>query len=88
MVRAVVSRGEIRPLDPLPADWPEGLPLRVEPADEEREMTPEEIDRDFEELNRLCADSDPADELRMEQALRKAHEQAKNWVRKDMGLTG
>ena len=37
MVKAVVSRGEIRPLEPLPADWQEGQPLRVEKADDERD---------------------------------------------------
>ncbi len=37
MVNAVVSGGEIRPLDPLPADWKEGQRLRVERDDEERE---------------------------------------------------
>jgi hypothetical protein len=31
MVKAVVSCGEIRPLEPLPADWREGQPLRIEP---------------------------------------------------------
>jgi hypothetical protein len=36
MVNAVVSRGEIRPLEPLPADWREGQPLRVEKADDDK----------------------------------------------------
>lgn len=30
MVKAIVCRGEIRPLEPLPSDWQEGQPLRVE----------------------------------------------------------
>jgi len=34
MVKAVVSGGEIRPLEPLPADWREGQPLQVEKADD------------------------------------------------------
>jgi len=33
LVKAVVSNGEIRPLEPLPADWQEGQRLRIETAD-------------------------------------------------------
>ena len=65
MVKAVVSRGEIRPLEPLPADWQEGQPLRVEKADDD-EMPVEEIDRDFAVLAGLCAASEPADEDQLE----------------------
>ena len=36
MVKAVVRQGEIRPLEPLPADWREGQTLRVEKADDIR----------------------------------------------------
>ncbi len=32
MVKAAASRGEIRPLEPLPADWQEGQPLLVNGA--------------------------------------------------------
>jgi hypothetical protein len=46
MVEAVVSCGEIRPPEPLPADCREGQPLRIEKADY-TEMLVEEIDRDF-----------------------------------------
>ena len=35
MLKAVISRGQIRPLEPLPADWQEGQPLRVEKADDD-----------------------------------------------------
>ena len=34
MLKAVVKGGEIRPLEPLPADWQEGQPLRVDKADD------------------------------------------------------
>ena len=70
MVKAVVSRGEIRPLEPLPADWQEGQPLRVEKADGD-ETPVEEIDRDFAVLASLCAASEPANEDQLERALRK-----------------
>jgi hypothetical protein len=82
---AVLKNGEIRPLEPLPADWQEGQRLRVESVDDD-EATPEQIDRDFALLANLCSDSDPADEDRLSEALREAHEQAKQQVRRQMGL--
>ena len=85
MAIAVLQNGEIRPLEPLPSDWQEGQRLRVETLDD-GEPTSEQIDRDFALLASLCADSDPADEERLSQALRDAHEQAKEQVRRQMGL--
>ena len=85
MVKAVVSGGEIRPLEPLPADWQEGQPLRVEKADV-GETSVEEIDRDFAMLATLCEASEPADEEQLERALQEARRQAKEQVRRHMGL--
>ena len=84
MLKAIVSHGEIRPLEPLPADWQEGQPLRIEKADEE--STPmEEIDRDFAVLATLCEDSKPEEEEQLERALQEAHLQATEQVRRHMG---
>lgn len=81
MVKAIVRGGEIRPLEPLPADWQEGQPLRVEKADDG--ATPvAEIDRDFGALAALCAASEPADEEQLERALQEARHQAKEQVRR------
>ena len=85
MVKAVVSQGEIRPLEPLPADWQEGQPLRVEKADH-GDMPVEEIDRDFSVLASLCEASEPADEEQLERALQDLRRQAKEQVRRQMGL--
>ena len=85
MVKAVVSRGEIHPLEPLPADWQEGQPLRIEKADD-GEMTVEEIDRDFVVLASLCATSEPTNEEQLEKALHEARREAKEQVRRHMGL--
>ena len=71
MVKAIVKSGEIRPLEPLPADWRDGQPLRVEKA-ESGEPPAEEIDRDFAALESLCAASEPADEEQLEHALQEA----------------
>ena len=86
MLIAVLQHGEIRPLEPLPADWQEGRRLRVESLDD-NEATPEEIDQDFTLLASLCADSDPADEERLSQVLHDARQQAKEQVRRQMGLS-
>jgi hypothetical protein len=85
MLKAVVSGGAIRPLEPLPADWREGQPLCVEKADD-GEPAVEEIDRDFALLARLCETSEAADEEQLEQALQEARRQAKEQVRRRMGV--
>ena len=85
MLKAVVSRGEIHPLEPLPADWQEGQPLRIEKADD-GEMPVEEIDRDFAVLETLCRTGEPVDEEQLERALQEARRQAKEQVRRHMGL--
>jgi len=84
MLKAVVSRGEIRPLEPLPADWQEGQRLRVEKADD-GETPVGEIDRDFAVLATLCEASEPPDEELLERALQEARSQAKEQVRRQMG---
>jgi hypothetical protein len=83
MVKAIVNRGEIRPLEPLPADWREGQSLLVEKADD-GELTVEEIDRDFAILAKLCSESEPANEDELDRALQKAHNRAKEQVRRHM----
>lgn len=85
MVKAVVRHGEIRPLEPLPADWQEGQSLCIEKA-EDCEMSVEEIDRDFALLASLCETSEPAEEEELERALQEARREAKEQVRRQMGL--
>ena len=85
MVKAIVSGGAIRPLEPLPADWREGQALRVEREDE-RDASIAEVDQDFALLATLCDQSEPADEEVLQQAIEEAHRQAKEQVRRQMGL--
>lgn len=82
MVKAIVSQGEIRPLEPLPADWQEGQRLDIEKADDETPV--EEIDRDFSVLARLCAGSEAVEEEQLERALLEARRLAKEQVRRHM----
>jgi hypothetical protein len=84
MVKAVVSRGEIRPPEPFPPDWAEEQPSRVEKADADKSPR-EEIDRAFAVLGALCAGSEPADDGQLERALHEAHRKAKEQVRRHMG---
>jgi hypothetical protein len=84
MVKAVVTHGEIRPLEPLPADWQEGQRVRIEKADDETLV--EEIDRDFAVLEKLCEASEPAEEEQLERALQEARRLAKGQVRRQMEL--
>jgi hypothetical protein len=85
MVKAVINAGEIRPLEPLPADWHEGQALRVEKADD-GEPSLEEINRDFAIWESLCAASESADEEQLDRALQEARRQAKEQVRRHLGL--
>lgn len=85
MLKAIVSHGQIHPLEPLPADWQEGQALRVEKADDS-EVSVDDIDRDFAVLQELCETSDAADEEQLQRALQEARRQAKEQVRRDMGL--
>lgn len=83
MLKAVVSQGEIRLLEPLPVDWREGQQLRIEKADDD-ETPVEEIDRDFSVLARLCAGSEAVEEEQLERALLEARRLAKEQVRRHM----
>ena len=85
MVKAIVSHGEIRPLEPLPVDWQEGQRLCIEKADD-GETPLEEIDRDFAVLAILCEASEPAEEEQLERALQEARQLAKEQARRRMEL--
>lgn len=86
MLKAVVRGGEILPLEPLPEDWPEGQPLRVEKA-EDGDIALDDIDHDFAVLAKLCESSLPEEEEQLEERLLEARQQAKELVRRQMGLT-
>ena len=85
MLKAVINHGQIRPLEPLPDDWHEGQPLRIEKAEDD-EAPAEQVDRDFAVLASLCESSEPGDEEQLARALREARQQAKEQVRRQMGL--
>jgi hypothetical protein len=88
MVKAVLRGGVIYPTGPLPSDWRDGQELRVEEAGPQGPADPEAIDRWYAKLESLCAAGDPEDDERLDKALAEAHEQAKAFVRRRMGLPG
>lgn len=83
---------EYDPQSPFNNDYyPDGPPAN-EPLyvyinrSNDHDATPAEIDRDLAMLVSHCADSDPADEDQLSQALHDARQQAKEQVRRQMGL--
>jgi hypothetical protein len=89
MLRAILRNGVIQPLEPLPAEWQEGLVLRVGPVDDKdvRQRSAEEIDDDFRILEEMSADSEPADEERLMRFLNESRRLGKECMRRQMGLS-
>lgn len=84
MIKAVLNGGAIQPLEPIPPEWRDGQELRVDDAQPPDD--PDSIRRWFEEGERLAADIDPEDFVRLEAALAEADREAKDIVRRQMGL--
>ena len=82
MLKAVLSKGAIVPLEPLPADWKDGTTLEVAKVDSETV----DIDAWAKMMNELCADSSAEDEQRMQAAIDEHRRQAKAQTRREMGL--
>jgi hypothetical protein len=82
MLKAVLRKGVIVPLEPLPADWEEGITLEVA----KMESAAVDIDAWAKMMNELCADSLVEDEERMQAAIDEHRRQAKAQTRREMGL--
>jgi hypothetical protein len=76
MVRAVLKNGVICPLEPLPPEWTEGWELAIQGVGSP-ELSPEELNKRFQELDALCKDMDLEDERRRHEAIAKMRRQAK-----------
>jgi hypothetical protein len=84
MIRAVLKKGKIQPVDELPPHWREGQELIVEgcePSDD-----PADIMKWHDELVALSAEIPTVDHERMAAALAEQDSQAKELMRRDMGL--
>jgi len=84
MIRAILKKGKIQPVDELPPHWREGQELIVEgcgPSDD-----PADIKRWRDELVALPAQIPAEDHARMAAAIAEQERQAKDLMRLDMGL--
>lgn len=84
MVRAILKGGAIRPLSTLPATWPEGQELMVEAA---APVSAEDWESWSKEIDELAAKIPLEDFEKLESALAEADRQAKEVVRRQMGLS-
>ncbi len=84
MIRAIVEKGLIRPLDPLPRSWEEGHEVRVEDAEID---SSEGLDAWYRELQSLGpAIYEPGERDLVRDVLEEADDLAKAIVRREMGL--
>ena len=84
MIRAILKKGKIQPLDELPEHWREGQELIVEggqPSDD-----PADIKKWHAELVALSAQIPAEDHERMAAAVAEQDRHAKELMRRDMGL--
>lgn len=84
MIRAVLKKGKIQPLEKLPAHWRDGRELLIEEGDPSDD--PEEIEKWYRELRAMSARIPREDHERMRAALAEQDRIAKEFVRQQMGL--
>ncbi len=84
MIRAILKKGKIEPLDALPENWRDGQELIVEGSEPSND--PAEIKRWHEKLLALSAQIPAEDHKRMAAALAEQDRQAKAAMRREMGL--
>jgi hypothetical protein len=82
MLKAVLRKGVIVPLEPLPPEWEEGAALAVAKADE----AILDIDAWAKSMNQLCADSASEDEEAMRRAVEEHRRQAKAQMGREMDI--
>lgn len=91
MIKAVFRDGVIYPLEPVPPEWPDGQELRVEEIrrPDERERTRQaDLQAWYREMQEVTAElNDPEEWEQLEATLAEADEQAKEFVRRQMGLS-
>ena len=83
MLKAILRKGTIVPLEPVPPEWEEGAALEIAKT----EAAHIDIDAWAKAMNELCADSAAEDEEAMRRAIEEHRQQAKSQMRHDMGLS-
>jgi hypothetical protein len=84
MIRAVLKKGKIQPLDELPEHWREGQELIVEGCEPSDDRAV--IKKWHEELVALSAQIPAEDHRRLAAAVAEQDRQAKQSMRREMGL--
>jgi len=84
MIRAILKKGKIQPVDELPDHWREGQELIVEGA--EPSGNPAAIKKWYAKLLELSAQIPQDDHQRMAAAVAEQDRQAKEQMRRDMGI--
>jgi hypothetical protein len=84
MIRAILKKGKIQPVDKLPEYWREGQELIVEGA--EPSEKPADIKKWYARLVALSAQIPPDDHKRMAAAVAEHDRQAKDLMRHTLGL--
>ena len=82
MLKAILKKGVIVPVEPVPAEWEEGTSLQIEKAD----LAALDINAWAGLMDRLCAASSVEEEEKMLAAIDEQRRQAKAQTRRDMGL--
>ena len=83
MLKAILQKGVIVPLEPLPPEWEEGVTLEIAKF----HAVDLDIDAWAKSMNRQCADSTAEDEEAMCRAVEEHRQQAKAQTRREMGLS-
>ena len=84
MIRAILKKGKIQPVDELPEHWREGQELIVEGV--EPSGNPADIKTWYAKLVALSAQIPPEDHKRMAAAVAEQDRQAKEQMRHGIGL--
>ncbi len=85
MIRAVLTKGKIQPLDELPQHWRDGQELIIEGCDPSDDATA--IRTWYDELLALAAQIPQEDHKRMADALAEQRRHGKEMMRREMGLS-
>ncbi len=85
MVKAVLRHGAIEPISPLPRTWADGQELVI--AEARAESTDENLAAWSRGIDELAAKIPEDDFDRVDRALARADREAKDQVRRQMGLT-
>jgi len=85
MTRAVVKNGVIVPIDPLPQEWADGRELWVDDPNEQQESK-QALDEWIHEVEGSASKVDQNDWEEMQTVLDSMHKEAKDQVRRQMGL--